>query len=165
MNENKNIILMGDSISEFTPKNFTFFKKPTYYDMSELKLEGLKKFAEIIQWGRRNPVKFCERFFGVEFLDYQKYVFMMSWITPNVVWCMSRNGGKTTLGSPFLMAKTMLLPKFEGYILSSTGSQSIGMMKKIESIAKKEIASFTGLTDVFLNELVQIIFRIKSGYG
>lgn len=149
------IALMGDSIKEFTPKNFTFFKKPTYYDMSELKLEGLKKFSEIIQWGRRNPVKFCERFFGIEFLDYQKYVFMMSWITPNVVWCMSRNAGKTTLGSPFLMAKTMLLPKFEGYILSSTGSQSIGMMKKIESIAKKEIASFTGLTDVFLNELVK----------
>ena len=91
---------MGDSINEFTPKNFTFFKKPTYYDMSELKLDGLKKFSEIIQWGRRNPVKFCERFFGIEFLDYQKYVFMMSWITPNVVWCMSRNAGKTTLGIP-----------------------------------------------------------------
>lgn len=149
------IVLMGDSINEFTPKNFTFFKKPTYYDMSELKLEGLKKFSEIIQWGRRNPIKFCERFYGIEFLDYQKYVFMMSWITPNVVWCMSRNAGKTTLGSPFLMAKTMLIPKFEAYILSSTGSQSIGMMKKIESIAKKEIASFTGLTDVFLNELVK----------
>ena len=149
------IVLMGDSINEFTPKNFTFFKKPTYYDMSELKLEGLKKFSEIIQWGRRNPVKFCEKFYGIEFLDYQKYVFMMSWITPNVVWCMSRNAGKTTLGSPFLMAKTMLIPKFEAYILSSTGSQSIGMMKKIESIAKKEIASFTGLTDVFLNELVK----------
>ena len=155
MTTDSGIVLMGDSIQEFTPKNFTFFKKPTYYDMSELKLEGLKKFAEIIQWGRRNPVKFCERFFGIEFLDFQKYVFMMSWITPNVVWCMTRNGGKTTLGSSFLMAKTMLVPKFEGYILSSTGSQSIGMMKKIESIAKKEIASFTGLTDVFLNELVK----------
>ena len=155
MTTDSGIVLMGDSIQEFTPRNFTFFKKPTYYDMSELKLEGLKKFAEIIQWGRRNPVKFCERFFGIEFLDFQKYVFMMSWITPNVVWCMTRNGGKTTLGSPFLMAKTMLVPKFEGYILSSTGSQSIGMMKKIESIAKKEIASFTGLTDVFLNELVK----------
>lgn len=155
MTTDSGIVLMGDSIQEFTPKNFTFFKKPTYYDMSELKLDGLKKFAEIIQWGRRNPVKFCERFFGIEFLDFQKYVFMMSWITPNVVWCMTRNGGKTTLGSPFLMAKTMLVPKFEGYILSSTGSQSIGMMKKIESIAKKEIASFTGLTDVFLNELVK----------
>ena len=152
---NDKIVLMGDAINEFTPKNFTFFKKPTYYDMSELKLEGLKKFSEIIQWGRRNPIKFCERFYGIEFLDYQKYVFMMSWITPNVVWCMSRNAGKTTLGSPFLMAKTMLIPKFEAYILSSTGSQSIGMMKKIESISKKEIASFTGLTDVFLNELVK----------
>ena len=149
------IKLLGNSIEEFNPKNFTFFTKPTYYDMSELKLEGLKKYSEIIQWGRRNPVKFCERFYGIEFLDYQKYVFMMSWITPNVVWCMSRSAGKTTLGSPFLMAKTMLIPKFEAYILSSTGSQSIGMMKKIESIAKKEIASFTGLTDVFLNELVK----------
>ena len=149
------IILMGDSIREFTPKNFTFFTKPTYYDISEMKLEGMKKLSEIIQWGRKCPVKFCERFYGIEFLDYQKYVFMMSWITPNVVWCMSRSAGKTTLGSPFLMAKTMLLPKFEAYILSSTGSQSIGMMKKIESIAKKEIASFTGLTDVFLNELVK----------
>ena len=70
MTTDSGIVLMGDSIQEFTPKNFTFFKKPTYYDMSELKLEGLKKFAEIIQWGRRNPVKFCERFFGIEFLDW-----------------------------------------------------------------------------------------------
>lgn len=61
----------------------------------------------------------------------------------------------TTLGSPFLMAKTLLLPYFEGYILSGTGAQSIGMMKKIEAITKKEIASFTGLTDVFMNELVK----------
>lgn len=61
----------------------------------------------------------------------------------------------TTLGSPFLMAKTLLLPYFEGYILSGTGAQSIGMMKKIEAITKKEIASFTGLTDVFTNELVR----------
>ena len=155
MTESNGIVLLGDSANEFNPKNFTFFKKPTLYDISEMKLEGLKKYGEIIQWGRSNPVKFCERFFGIEFLDYQKYVFMMSWITPQVVWCMSRSAGKTTLGSPFLMAKTLLIPKFEGYILSSNGSQSIGMMKKIESIAKKEIASFTGLTDVFLNELVK----------
>lgn len=155
MTDTKNIILLGDSANEFNPKNFTFFKKPTLYDISEMKLEGLRKYAEIVQWGRSNPIKFCERFFGVEFLDYQKYVFMMSWITPQVVWCMSRSAGKTTLGSPFLMAKTLLIPKFEGYILSSNGSQSIGMMKKIEAIAKKEIASFTGLTDVFLNELVK----------
>ena len=78
--DNDQIILMGDSIKEFTPKNFTFFKKPTYYDISEIKLEGLKKFSEIIQWGRKNPVKFCERFYGIELskvcfhdvLDYSK---------------------------------------------------------------------------------------------
>lgn len=155
MDNTSEIILLGDKAADFTPKNFTFFKKPSYYDISEMKMEGLRKYSEIIQWGRSNPIKFCERFFGVEFLDFQKYVFMMSWTTPYCVWCMSRNGGKTTLGSPFIMAKTLLLPKFEGYILSSNGSQSIGMMKKIEAIAKKEIASFTGLTDVFLNEMVK----------
>ena len=155
MSDNDKIILLGEGINEFNPKNFTYFIKPTYYDMSNLRLEGLKKIAQIVQWGRKNPIKFCERFFGIEFLDYQKYVFMQSWITPYVVWCMTRNGGKTTLGSPFLMAKTLLLPYFEGYILSGTGAQSIGMMKKIEQIAKKEIASFTGLTDVFMNELVK----------
>ena len=32
-----------DTPEEFNPKNFTFFKKPTYYDISEMKLEGLKK--------------------------------------------------------------------------------------------------------------------------
>lgn len=283
-------ILLGNAVmEEFNPKNFTYFVKPTYYDMSNLRLEGLKKTAEIVQWGRRNPVKFCERFMGIEFLDYQKYVFMQSWITPYVVWCMSRSAGKaldldtriptpdgdrqmrdihvgdyvydesfrqtmvtyespvyighrcyeltfddgekivadaehnwymhcgnssykiyttyelanafkiykfgiagklltnimevpsrpvkciqvesnshlylcgnkntithnTTLGSPFIMAKTLLIPYFEGYILSGTGAQSIGMMKKIEAITKKEIASFTGLTDVFMNELVK----------
>lgn len=86
--------ILGNKIEEFNPKRFTYFVKPTYYDMSNLKLEGLKKTAKIIQWGRRAPIKFCERFMGIEFLDYQKYVFMQSWITPYVVWCMSRNGGK-----------------------------------------------------------------------
>lgn len=64
------IVLLGDEIKEFNPKNFTYFVKPTYYDMSNLRLEGLKKTAQIVQWGRRNPVKFCERFMGIEFLDY-----------------------------------------------------------------------------------------------
>ena len=44
----ENITLLGDAIEEFNPKNFTYFVKPTYYDMSNLRLEGLKKTAEII---------------------------------------------------------------------------------------------------------------------
>jgi hypothetical protein len=91
----------------------------------------------------------------MELLDYQKYVFMKSWNTPNVLWCMGRSSGKTTLGSPFIMAKTMLIPNYAVYILAGSGSQSQEMFLKIEKIAKRELASFTGLTDVFYNETVK----------
>lgn len=123
--------------------------------ISQRKLEGYIKLAEVIQWGRRNPVKFVERFLGLELLDYQKYVFMESWNKPYVLWCMGRSSGKTTLGSPFIMAKSLLIPNFQAYILAGVGSQSQEMFMKIEKIAKREIASFTGLTDVFYNETVK----------
>lgn len=61
MGNTNELYVMGKDIEDFNPKNFTYFVKPTYYDMSNLKLEGLKKLAEIIQWGRRNPVKFVSR--------------------------------------------------------------------------------------------------------
>ncbi|WP_226035620.1 terminase [Aquibacillus saliphilus] len=123
--------------------------------MSQRKLDGYLKLAKIIQWGRKNPVKFTERFLGVELLDFQKYIFMKSWHTPFVLWCMSRNAGKSTLGSPLIMAKSLLIPNFQAYILAGVGSQSQEMFLKIEKIAKREIASFTGLTDVFYNETVK----------
>lgn len=111
----------------------------------------------------KNPVKFVERFFGMELLDYQKYVFEMSWNRPYVLWCMGRSSGKTTLGSPFIMAKSLLIPNYQTYILAGVGSQSQEMFMKIEKIAKREIASFTGLTDVFNNELVKSVSN-KSGF-
>jgi hypothetical protein len=91
----------------------------------------------------------------MDLLDYQKYVFMESWAKQYVLWCMGRNSGKTTLGSPFIMAKSLLVPNFQAYILAGVGSQSQEMFMKIEKIAKREIASFTGLTDVFYNETVK----------
>ncbi|MCM3387322.1 terminase [Ureibacillus chungkukjangi] len=124
-------------------------------NISQRKLDGYIKLAEIIQWGRKNPIGFVERFFGIELLDYQKYAFTESWSKPFVLWCMSRNAGKSTLGSPFIMAKSLLIPNFQAYILAGVGSQSQEMFMKIEKIAKREIASFTGLTDVFANELVK----------
>jgi len=129
--------------------------KKSKQEMSQRKLEGYIKLGEIIQWGRRVPVKFCERFYGIEFLDNQKYAFMMSWVTPFVVWCQSRGSGKTTMIAPFAMAKTNLIPNFQAYIMSGVGSQAQEAFLKIEKIAKKEIASFTGLTDVFYNETVK----------
>jgi hypothetical protein len=53
------------------------------------------------------------------------------------------------------MAKSLLIPNHQTYILAGAGDQAKELMKKIESIAKREIASFTGLTDVFFNELVK----------
>jgi len=123
--------------------------------MSQRKIDGYLKLIEIINWGRKYPIRFVERFFGIELLDFQKYVFMESWNKQFVVWCMGRSSGKTTLGAPFIMAKSMLIPKFESYILAGVGSQSQEMFMKIEKIAKKEIASFTGLTDIFFNETVK----------
>lgn len=79
----------------------------------------------------------------------------MSWVTPFNVWCQSRGSGKTTMLAPFVMAKTNLIPNFQSYIMSGVGSQAQEAFLKIEKIAKKEIASFTGLTDVFYNETVK----------
>jgi hypothetical protein len=123
--------------------------------MSQRKIDGFIKLAEIIQWGRKYPVRFVEQFLGMELLDYQKYVFLQSWNTPFVLWCMGRSSGKTTLGSPFIMAKSILIPNHQTYILAGAGSQSQEMFMKIEKIAKREIASFTGLTDIFYNETVK----------
>lgn len=132
-----------------------FYVKPTEKMMSERKKEGYLKLAYLIQWARKYPVKFVDLFFGIELLDYQKYVFMNSWTTPFCVWCQCRNSGKSTLGAPFVMAKSLLIPNFQAYLLASDGSQSKELFQKIEKITKKEIASFTGLTDVFHNELVK----------
>ncbi|KAF6630917.1 terminase [Paenibacillus sp. EKM208P] len=129
--------------------------RETQGELSARKLEGYLKLAKIIQYGRKFPVKFCEIFYGIEFLDNQKYVFMMSWVTPFNVWCQSRGSGKTTMLAPFVMAKTNLIPNFQAYIMAGVGSQAQETFLKIEKIAKKEISSFTGLTDIFYNETVK----------
>lgn len=126
-------------------------------NISQRQLEGYLKWAEIVQWqwGRRNPARFAETFLGVEFMDYQKYAFMESWNKQFVLWLVSRNGGKSTLSAPFAMTKLLLFPNFEAYILSLTSAQSQDTFLKMENIAKKQIESFTGLTDVYLGELIK----------
>ena len=32
-------------------------------ELSQRKIEEYKKMSQIIQWGRKNPVKFCRRIF------------------------------------------------------------------------------------------------------
>jgi len=120
--------------------------------MSSRKVDGYLKLAELINWGRRCPVDFVSLVFGIELLDYQKLVFTQSWVTKFCVWLMGRSSGKTTLAAPFIMAKSLLIPNFNAYIMAGVGSQSQECFLKIENIAKRNIASFTGVTDVFFNE-------------
>ena len=130
-----------------------YFVNRTQKELSERKREAFHKYSKIIQWGRKYPVRYCERFYGIAFLDNQKYSFMNSWVTPRCVWCQCRGSGKTTLAAPFIMAKSNLYPKFQTYIMAGVGSQSQEAFMKIEKIAKKEIGSFVGLTDFFMGEI------------
>ena len=61
----------------------------------------------------------------------------------------------STLSAPFIMAKGILIAGHNSFILSNVSSQSQDTFMKIEKIAKKEIASFAGLTDFFMGELVK----------
>lgn len=79
---------------------------------------------------------------------------MNTWLKSYNLWCMCRNGSKSTLAAPFIMSKGILIAGHSTYILGNVSAQSQETFMKIEKIAKKEIASFAGLTDFFLCELV-----------
>lgn len=138
----------------WVPDMPTIFVKPTEEIISQRKMEGMQKLSEIKQWGLRNPTKFMERFIGVDLLDVQTYTFMNSWDKMYALWLCTRNYGKSTLLALYYMARGMLLNNCRCYICAGTSDQSIETFEKIVSIAKNEIESFTGLTDVFRNEVV-----------
>lgn len=138
----------------WVPDTPTIFVKPTEEIISQRKMEGMQKLSEIKQWGLRNPTKFMERFIGVDLLDVQTYTFMNSWNKMYALWLCTRNYGKSTLLALYYMTRGMLLNNCRCYICAGTSDQSIETFEKIVSIAKNEIESFTGLTDVFRNEVV-----------
>lgn len=146
----------------YLPNDYELFQRSDLYELTSRQMEQYKQWSEFIQWGRRNPVLFAEKIFGVEFMDYQRYVFMMSWNTPYVVWCCSRSSGKSILGSIFIMTKTLLIPNHTAYILCGVGSQSIELFTKIEKFVYNQIPSFRTLTDIYQNEVVK---SAASGNG
>lgn len=102
-----------------------YFTKSTEVEISHRKLEGYLKLAQIIQWGRGNPIGFCEQFLGIEFLDVQKWIFMNTWTKPNNLWCITRNGGKalaldTKIPTP-TGYKTMQDIHIGDYVISEKG--------------------------------------------
>lgn len=80
--------------------------------------EIFDKYCKIIRWGRANPTRFIEDFFKLQLTDMQKYVLMSSWIPANIVWLMGRNSRKSYLVTPFMMARALLLPNTNTYIMA-----------------------------------------------
>lgn len=60
----------------------------------------------------------------------------------------------TTKLAIYPMARSLLIPYHITYYIGNSGDQSKESFKKMEKIAKKEIESFVGSTDLFLSELV-----------
>ena len=131
------------------------FVRPNLYNMTTKRYREKMDLVEFLQWGRRNPSRFCEEVFNVRLLDYQRYLFDSSWNTQFVVWACSRNSGKSILGALFIMTKLLLIPNFKAYLLASVGSQSIELFTKMEQFALKQIASFVNLNDIFQSNVVK----------
>ena len=140
---------------EGTFEEYGIFVRPNLYDMTTKKYREKMDLAEFLQWGRRNPSRFIEEVFGVQLMDYQRYLIDSSWNKPFVAWAMSRNGGKSLLAALFIMAKMLLIPGFKAYILAGVGSQSIELFTKMEQFAMKNISSFTNLNDIFQSNVVK----------
>lgn len=140
----------------YLPNDYVLFQNPEINNNLTIRQQqDLEYWSNFIQWGRRNPVLFAEQIFGVEFMDYQRYVFQMSWNTPYCVWCCSRSSGKSILGSIFIMTKTLLIPNHKSYIICGVGSQSVELFTKIEKFVLNQIPSFKTLTDIYQSELVK----------
>lgn len=142
------------------PNNYTVFTKPSEQAMSQRKLERYEQIAKIKSYYQRNPIKFMRDVLGAELFDAQTYCIQMSWNKPYVLWVCSRGYGKSTIVDLILMTKGMLYNNYWSYIASGSGDQAILTFKTLENIANQNIASMTGLTDVFKQQI-----EVKNAAG
>lgn len=119
---------------------------------------------EVINWGRKYPIQFAERFMGIQLLDFQKYVLLNTWTSDFAGWLMCRNAGKTTMAAIYTMLKSLLFPYHATYYLGNTGQQSKEIFTKLQKIAKNEIESFSGGTDFFVQE-VRVLGTTGDGFN
>lgn len=130
-----------------------YYIPQTNKEFSQRKLEEYANFEKIINWGRQDPVRFAEEFYGIKLLDYQKWCFMESWSKPFVLWLCSRGTGKTTLAAVYFQTKMVLIPNYKVFVSTNSLAQSIDCFKKIEDLALQRIPSFKTVTDIFAEEV------------
>lgn len=140
------------------------YKPMSSKELSQRKIEEYSKMAKIVQWGRKNPVKFCETFFGLKLIDYQAYCFMRTWIVQYALWAECRGAGKDTLAAAYFMTRLLLIPDYSLYISSNTYAQSVESFNKLRDIALKRIPNFKSATDIFLREVDKTGSNSETGF-
>lgn len=133
-------------------------------ELSQKKLEEYNKMSKIIQWGRQNPVKFAELFFGTKLIDYQAYCFMRTWVAQYALWAECRGAGKDTKAAVYFMTRLLLIPNYNVYISSNTYAQSVESFNKLRDIALKRIPSFASATDIFAREVDKSESNSETGF-
>lgn len=123
--------------------------------LTEIKRKICELDAESIAYYRRNPCIACEDLLGIRLIDSQKYILHQSWNKPHVLWCCSRNFGKSFLGAILMILKAVLYENQAIYIISNVGEQSKETFVKIEEIILrigKTAASIKSLQDIIEKE-------------
>lgn len=137
------------------------------YVLTDIKRKICELDAESIAFYRRNPCIACEDLLGIRLFDAQKYILEASWNAPHVLWCCSRNFGKSFLGAIFMILKAILYENQAIYIISSVGEQSKETFTKIEEIVLrigKTSASIRSLKDIVEKETVRTPTN-KTGFS
>lgn len=140
------------------------YKPMSSKELSQRKIEEYTKMANLIQWGRKNPVKFCELAFGLKLIDYQAYCFMRTWTVQYALWAECRGAGKDTLAAAYNMTRLLLIPDYSLYISSNTYAQSVESFNKLRDIALKRIPSFASATDIFAREVDKTGSNSETGF-
>lgn len=133
-------------------------------EFSQKKLESYSQMAKIIQWGRKNPVKFSELFWGIKLIDYQAYCFMRTWVCQFALWAECRGAGKDTLAAAYNMTRLTLIPDYNIYVSSNTYAQSVDSCNKLKDIALQRIPSFREATDIFAREVDKTGTNSETGF-
>ena len=140
------------------------YKPMSSKELSQRKIEEYTKMANLVQWGRKNPVKFCELAFGIKLIDYQAYCFMRTWTVQYALWAECRGAGKDTLAAAYFMTRLLLIPDYSLYISSNTYAQSVESFNKLRDIALKRRPSFKSATDIFAREVDKTGSNSETGF-
>ena len=156
---------MNDNIKELLNGQTEVYVKQGVYAMSDRKLEGLIKIAELQKFYQCNPVKFIDDFFSIELLDAQAYFVQRAWNCPNVLLVATRGLGKSTLIDLIIMAKDMLFTNYWSYIASGSGSQAEITFTTLERLANDNIDSMQGSTGYIFKQEVEINNASGDGFS